>query len=175
MHVIHESLTNNEYINSATVVNWFPVFFNNYCQDDSSRGNKTSSSPFGDDDGGAGFWEYGAFSSSDLAAEDCTDGQQHCHCIFESSSKNSCISELYFKNQFLNFLNENRNFFADFKFNVQLENMSYVDLLNGEFSITVSYIILKGIRMGCFTRKLIFTTHARCRLQEPTSATSTCL
>ena len=44
-------------------------------------------------------------------------------------------AEAYFKFQFLNFLNENRRFYPDFRFSQPLEKMSYADLLAGAFEI----------------------------------------
>ena len=47
------------------------------------------------------------------------------------------VTEAYFKWQFLNFLNENRRFYPDFRFSKPLEKMSYVDLAAGAFDIKV--------------------------------------
>ena len=46
--------------------------------------------------------------------------------------------ELTFKRHFLVFLDENRNYFIDLKFNVSLETTSKWDLWNGKFEITAS-------------------------------------
>ena len=43
-----------------------------------------------------------------------------------------------FKRRFLTFLNENRNYFPDLKFNISLENASRADLWNGGFEISAS-------------------------------------
>ena len=48
------------------------------------------------------------------------------------------FTELAFKRRFLTFLNDNRNYFPDLKFNVSLENASRADLWNGGFEITAS-------------------------------------
>ena len=48
------------------------------------------------------------------------------------------FAELSFKRRFLTFLNDNRNYFPDLKFNVSLENASRADLWNGGFEITAS-------------------------------------
>ena len=48
------------------------------------------------------------------------------------------FAELSFKRRFLTFLNDNRNYFPDLKFNVSLENASRTDLWNGGFEITAS-------------------------------------
>ena len=53
--------------------------------------------------------------------------------------------EAYFKFQFLNFLNENRRFYPDFRFDRPLDKMSYADLLAGKFEIEASRATLKHI------------------------------
>ena len=57
-----------------------------------------------------------------------------------------------FKRRFLTFLNENRNYFPDLKFNVSFENASRAELWNGAFEITASryaYIINLTLFTGC--------------------------
>ena len=53
-------------------------------------------------------------------------------------------AEAYFKFQFLNFLNENRRFYPDFRFSQPLEKMSYADLLAGAFEIKARKQIFLG-------------------------------
>ena len=58
--------------------------------------------------------------------------------IHECFSNLSQFPELSFKRRFLTFLNENRNYFPDLKFNVSLENASRAELWSGAFEITAS-------------------------------------
>ena len=57
-------------------------------------------------------------------------------------------AEAYFKFQFLNFLNENRRFYPDFRFSQPLEKMSYADLLAGAFDIKARIQFFSGMQYG---------------------------
>ena len=81
----------------------------------------------------------------------------------------SFVTEAYFKFQFLNFLNENRRFYPDFRFSQPLEKMSYADLLAGAFEIKARIQFFLGCNMAGYFKNV----QPPCRLPEPPSNTST--
>ena len=134
MYAIGDAVKNNSYTSADSVNYWFTQFYDGYCGQEENSTFVESPDSAEDE-----FWsDFGDGSPADTTCEgeDCTSGEE-----FLFGLSRQCFhmlpsdAECYFKYQFLNFLNENRRFYPDFRFSQPLEKMSYTDLLAGAFEI----------------------------------------